>query len=146
VAVAAGYRVSGFVQWCFADAGCRRRAGQGRGSHPPDDGNTGGRVIDTAGDGILTEFGSIVNAVECAIAIQTTTGERQVEGPRQIQFRIGVNQGDVIHDEARIYGDWVNVAARLESIAEPGGIRISAKVHDERRLKNRLLPIVHPSC
>ena len=94
-------------------------------------GEHGGGVIDTAGDGILPEFGSGVNAVECAIAIQTTTGERQVEGPRQIQFRIGVNQGDVIHDETRIYGDGVNVAARLESLAEPDGIRISAKVHDE---------------
>src|SRR5215468_7465425 len=93
----------------------------------------GGRIIDTAGDGILAEFGSIVNAVECAIAIQMTMAERntRVEEARRIQFRIGVNQGDVIHDETRVYGDGVNVAARLESIAEPGGICISAKVHDE---------------
>ena len=92
-----------------------------------------GRVIDTAGDGILAEFGSVVNAVECAIAIQTTMGERnaQVEGPRRMRLRIGVNQGDVIHDETRVYGDGVNVAARLEGIAEPGGICISAKVYDE---------------
>src|SRR5215475_449797 len=92
-----------------------------------------GRVIDTAGDGMLAEFGSVVNAVECAIAIQTIMGERntQVEEPRRIQFRIGVNQGDVIHDESRVYGDGVNVAARLERVAEPGGICISAKVYEE---------------
>src|SRR5262245_27604178 len=96
-------------------------------------GDHGGRVIDTAGDGILAEFGSVVNAVECAIAIQRTMAERNanVEEPRRMPFRIGVNQGDVIHDEARIYGDGVNVAARLESIAEPGGNCISAKVHYE---------------
>src|SRR5262245_42739394 len=96
-------------------------------------GEHGGRVIDTAGDGILAEFGSVVNAVECAIAIQKTMTERNanVEEPRRMRFRIGVNQGDVIHDEARVYGDGVNVAARLESIAEPGGIYISGKVYDE---------------
>jgi LysR family glycine cleavage system transcriptional activator len=96
-------------------------------------GKHGGRVIDTAGDGILAEFGSVVNAVECAIAIQKAMAERnaQVEEARRMQFRIGVNQGDVIHDKTRVYGDGVNVAARLESIAEPGGICISAKVHDE---------------
>src|SRR5262245_59472517 len=96
-------------------------------------GGHGGRVIDTAGDGILAEFGSVVNAVECAIAIQRTMADRnaQVEEPRRMPFRIGVNQGDVIQDEARIYGDGVNVAARLESIAEPGGICISGKVYDE---------------
>jgi adenylate cyclase len=96
-------------------------------------GDHGGRVIDTAGDGILAEFGSVVNAVECAIAIQRAMTERnaQVEEPRRMPFRIGVNQGDVIQDEVRIYGDGVNVAARLESIAEPGGICISGKVYDE---------------
>src|SRR5215467_10700007 len=96
-------------------------------------GGHGGRVIDTAGDGILAEFGSVVNAVECAMAIQKTMAERntQIEEPRRMQFRIGVNQGDVIHDETRVYGDGVNVAARLESIAEPGGICISGKVYDE---------------
>src|SRR5262245_25481508 len=93
----------------------------------------GGRVIDTAGDGILAEFGSVVHAVECAMAMQKTMAERntQVEEPRRIRFRIGVNQGDVIHDETRIYGDGVNVAARLESVAEPGGICMSGKVYDE---------------
>jgi len=96
-------------------------------------GDHGGRVVDTAGDGILAEFASVVSAVECAVAIQKTMVERnaKVEEPRRMQFRIGVNQGDVIYDEARVYGDGVNVAARLEGIAEPGGICISAKVYDE---------------
>jgi class 3 adenylate cyclase len=87
----------------------------------------GGRVIDTAGDGILAEFGSVVNAVECAVAVQKVIAERNTDSPpdRRMQFRIGVNLGDVIHDEARVYGDVVNIAARLESIAEPGGICIS---------------------
>src|SRR5262245_32222755 len=96
-------------------------------------GDYGGRIIDTAGDGILAEFGSVVNAIECAIAIQKTMAERNanVDEPRRMRLRIGVNQGDIIHDETRVYGDGVNVAARLESIAEPGGICISGKVYDE---------------
>ena len=93
----------------------------------------GGRVVDTAGDGILAEFGSVVNAVECAVAIQKTMADRNVaiEPARRMQFRIGINQGDVVSDDARVYGDGINVAARLESIAEPGGICLSGKVHDE---------------
>jgi adenylate cyclase len=93
----------------------------------------GGRVIDTAGDGILAEFSSVLCAVKCAIAIQKTMAERNasIEPARRMQFRIGINQGDVVSDDARIYGDGVNVAARLESIAEPGGICISGKVYNE---------------
>src|ERR1700720_3137011 len=93
----------------------------------------GGRVIDTAGDGILAEFASVVNAVECALAIQKTMLERNasVDPGRRMQFRIGVNQGDVVYDEARIYGDGINVAARLESIADTGGICLSGKVYEE---------------
>ena len=98
-------------------------------------GDHGGRIIDTAGDGILAEFGSVVNAVECAVAIQKAMAERNtnISPDRQMRFRIGINLGDVIHDESRVYGDGVNIAARLESIAEPGGICISAKVYDEIR-------------
>jgi adenylate cyclase len=90
-------------------------------------GEHGGRVIDTAGDGVLAEFPSVVNAVECAIAVQRTMAERNalVDEPRRMRFRVGVNLGDVIHDETRVYGDGVNVAARLENLAEPGGISIS---------------------
>ena len=97
----------------------------------------GGRVIDTAGDGILAEFGSVVNAVECAVAIQKAmrTRNAQAEEDRRMQFRIGINIGDVIHDEARVYGDGVNVAARLEATAEPGGISISGAVYDQVRNK-----------
>ena len=93
----------------------------------------GGRVIDTAGDGILAEFGSVVNAAECAVAIQQTMAERNadVEEARRMRFRIGINQGDVVFDDSRVYGDGVNVAARLESLAEPGGICISRKVYED---------------
>jgi adenylate cyclase len=91
-------------------------------------GEFGGRIIDTAGDGILAEFSSIVNAVESAVAIQAKMAERNaaIEPERRMQFRIGINIGDVVCDEARIYGDGINVAARLEGIAEAGGICISS--------------------
>jgi adenylate cyclase len=83
----------------------------------------GGRIIDTAGDGILAEFASVVKAVECALAIQQTMAEHNinVDPERRMQFRISVNLGDVIHDEVRVYGDGVNIAARLEAIADAGG-------------------------
>jgi adenylate cyclase len=92
---------------------------------------------DSAGDGILAEFASVVNAVECAVTVQKTMAERNasVEPERRMQFRMGVNLGDIVLDDARVYGDGVNVATRLESIAEPGGICISDKVHLEIRAK-----------
>ena len=85
-------------------------------------GEFGGRIIDTAGDGIMAEFPSVVGAVECAIEIQKIMAARNQDVPesRRMQFRVGINLGDVIHDETRIYGDGINVAARLENIAEPG--------------------------
>jgi adenylate cyclase len=93
----------------------------------------GGRIIDTAGDGILAEFGNVVNAAECAVAIQRTMAQRNtdVEESRRMCFRIGINLGDVVFDDTRIYGDGVNIAARLEGIAEPGGICISRKVYED---------------
>ena len=96
-------------------------------------GEFAGRIIDTAGDGILAEFASVVNAVKCALAIQGTMAERNaaIEPPRRMQFRVGINIGDVVFDDVRIYGDGINVAARLENIAEPGGICISGKVYEE---------------
>src|SRR5499426_4754344 len=96
-------------------------------------GRYGGRIIDTAGDGILAEFPSVINATECAIEIQTimATRNQEVRPSRRMQFRIGINLGDVTHDETRIYGDGINVAARLEGIAEPGGICISRQVFDQ---------------
>lgn len=96
-------------------------------------GRYGGRIIDTAGDGILAEFPSVINATECAVELQTIMATRNEAVPesRRMRFRIGINLGDVIHDEARIYGDGINVAARLEGIAEPGGICISRQVFDQ---------------
>ena len=96
-------------------------------------GESGGRIIDTAGDGILAEFPSVVNAVKCAVAIQSKMAERNadVEPECRMQFRIGINIGDVIYDRTRSYGDGINVAARLEGIADPGGICISSKVYEE---------------
>jgi adenylate cyclase len=92
-----------------------------------------GRIIDTAGDGILAEFASVVNAVKCALAIQERMAERNAaaEPARRMHFRVGINIGDVVYDDVRIYGDGINVAARLENIAEPGGICISGKVFEE---------------
>jgi adenylate cyclase len=97
----------------------------------------GGRIIDTAGDGILAEFNSVANAVECAVAIQDTMRTRNAEtkAHRKMQYRIGINLGDVIYDDSRIYGDGINVAARLEGLAEPGGICISSKVYEDVRGK-----------
>lgn len=117
----------------------------------------GGRIIDTAGDGVLAEFPSAVEAVRCAVAIQRTVADlnRSVGPDRRLLFRIGVNLGDVIFDEGRIYGDGVNIAARLEGIATPGGICISRSVFEqvaskldqpiqdlgEKRVKNIAQPV-----
>ena len=100
-------------------------------------GQFGGRIIDTAGDGVLAEFASVVSAVKCALALQKTMAERNaaIEPDRRMQFRIGVNVGDVIYDKARIYGDGVNVAARLEGIATPGGICLSEDAYRQVRGK-----------
>jgi class 3 adenylate cyclase/tetratricopeptide (TPR) repeat protein len=96
-------------------------------------GRHGGRVIDTAGDGILAEFPSVINATECAVEIQTIMVTRTEGRPesRRMRFRIGINLGDVIHDETRIYGDGVNVAARLQTYAEPGGVVVSGAVAEQ---------------
>jgi TolB-like protein/class 3 adenylate cyclase len=96
-----------------------------------------GRIVKLMGDGILVEFASVVDAVTCAIAIQDGIFERQktVPADRRIQLRIGVNIGDVIIEDGDIYGDGVNVAARLESLAEPGGICVSRTVYEYTRGK-----------
>jgi adenylate cyclase len=97
-----------------------------------------GRVVDFPGDNILAEFGSVVDAVKCAVKIQETLKGQNAELPedRRMSFRIGVNLGDVIEDEDRIYGDGVNIAARLEGLAEAGGICISGTAFDH--VKNKL--------
>jgi len=97
-----------------------------------------GRVVDSPGDNILTEFKSVVDAVNCAVEIQRELAERNAELPdnRKMQFRIGVNLGDVIDQDGRIYGDGVNIAARVESLAEAGGICLSGRAHDQ--VENKL--------
>jgi adenylate cyclase len=91
-----------------------------------------GRFVNSAGDSVLAEFASVVNAVQCAVETQTTLKAENANLPkeRRMEFRIGVNLGDVMVDGEQIYGDGVNVAARLESLAEPGGICISETVHE----------------
>jgi len=96
-----------------------------------------GRVVKTTGDGMLVEFVSVVDAVRCAVEIQRSMIERNIEVPAEsrIQFRVGINVGDIISDDNDIYGDGVNVAARLEALAEPGDILVSRNVHDQVRDK-----------
>ena len=90
-------------------------------------------VVHYAGDAVLADFGSVVAAVDCAVSIQRELAERnaKVADDKRLQFRVGVNLGEVIVDRGDIYGDGVNVAARLESLAEPGGVCISASVHEQ---------------
>jgi adenylate cyclase len=91
-----------------------------------------GKVLDSPGDNLLAEFVSVVDGVQCAVAVQKEIKARNDELPenRRMQFRIGINLGDVIQEEGRIYGDGVNIAARLEGLAEPGGICISKTAFD----------------
>jgi len=95
--------------------------------------NHGGRLVKNTGDGFLLEFASIVGAIEAAIAIQTLMAERNnhIPADRVMQFRMGVHMGDVMADEDEVFGDDVNIAVRLESVAAPGGMAISAKAHGE---------------
>ncbi len=97
----------------------------------------GGRIVKLMGDGVLLEFASAVNAVKAALELQAKYAEANQSLPenRRIILRIGINLGDVVGEGSDIYGDGVNIAARLESLAEPGGICISAKVYDEARGK-----------
>jgi adenylate cyclase len=95
--------------------------------------NHGGRVVKNTGDGFLLEFPSIVGAIESAIAVQTLMVERndQLPADRVMQFRVGVHMGDVIADEDEVFGDGVNIAVRLESVAAPGGVAVSEKAYHE---------------
>src|SRR5712691_6772842 len=96
-----------------------------------------GRVVKTTGDGMLAEFASVVDAMRCAAEIQRAMIDRDAAMPdeRRIRFRIGINLGDIIAEGDDIFGDGVNVAARLEALAEPGGICVSGTVHDQIRDK-----------
>ncbi|HAA05685.1 MAG TPA: hypothetical protein DCE18_20290, partial [Syntrophobacteraceae bacterium] len=97
-----------------------------------------GRIVSTAGDSILAEFGSAVDAVQCAVEIQQALKASNAELPsaRRMEFRIGINVGDVMVEGPQIYGDGVNIAARLEALAEPGGICVSGTVYDQ--VENKL--------
>jgi TolB-like protein/class 3 adenylate cyclase/Flp pilus assembly protein TadD len=97
-----------------------------------------GRVVDSPGDNLLAEFASAVDATQCAVEIQRELKARNTELPfhRRMEFRIGINVGDVVVEEGRLYGDGVNIAARLEGLAEGGGICISGTVYDQ--IKNKL--------
>ena len=117
----------------------------------------GGRLVKSTGDGVLLEFPSVVDAVDCAVAMQVVMAQRNkgVPADRRMLFRIGVNLGDILIEGDDILGDGVNIAARLESIAEPGGICISSSAYDqvqgklavefsdvgEQKLKNIARPI-----
>src|SRR5215813_924317 len=96
-----------------------------------------GRIVKNTGDGLLAEFPSVVDAVRCAAEIQRGMIDRELEvaDEQRIRFRIGINLGDVIVEEHDIFGDGVNVAARLEGLAEPGGICVSRVVRDQVRDK-----------
>jgi len=100
--------------------------------------NHQGRVVDTPGDNILAEFNSALNAVSSAVEIQSRleTENKKIPDNRRMDFRIGINLGDILHKDDRIYGDGVNVAARIESLADPGGISISGTVYDQ--VKNKI--------
>jgi adenylate cyclase len=124
-----------------------------------------GRVVKNTGDGLLADFPSVVDAVRCAVEVQRGMADRNAETPedKRITFRMGVNLGDVIVEEHDIFGDGVNVAARLEALDEPGGICVSRVVRDQvrdkvaftfevpssssspRRPSNALCPISHQS-
>ena len=99
-----------------------------------------GRVVDAPGDNLLAEFASVVDAVKCSVDIQQELAERNAElsPERKMEFRIGINLGDVVEEEGRIYGDGVNIAARIEGLAEGGGICISRNVYDQIKYKLNL--------
>src|SRR5216684_3873331 len=91
-----------------------------------------GRIVKTTGDGLLVEFGSVVDALRCAAEMQAALAESNASLPpdRHIEVRIGIHQGDIVVEDGDIFGDGVNVAARLEGLAEPGGICVSARVQE----------------
>ena len=96
-----------------------------------------GRIVKTTGDGVLIEFPSVVDAVRCAVAVQQQMADRNSaeEQGKRIEFRVGINVGDIIIDGDDIYGDGVNIAARLEGLADPGGVSISGRVYEDVRDK-----------
>jgi len=116
-----------------------------------------GRLVETTGDGLLVEFGSVVDALRCAVDVQREMTGRNagVVPDNRIELRIGINMGDIVVEDGDIFGDGVNVAARLEALAEPGGVCVSARVQEdaagkldlafedlgEQQLKNMARPV-----
>src|ERR1700751_6052827 len=92
-----------------------------------------GRIVKTTGDGILAEFVSVIDALRCATEVQGGVAERNaiVSADSRIHFPIGIHQGDIVAEDGDIFGDGVNIAARLEALAEPGGISVSARVQED---------------
>jgi class 3 adenylate cyclase len=92
-----------------------------------------GRIVKTTGDGLLVEFSSVIDALRCAAEVQAAMAKNNPPLPsdRRIEFRIGINVGDIVVEDGDIFGDGVNVAARLEGLAEPGGICVSARVRED---------------
>jgi TolB-like protein/class 3 adenylate cyclase/tetratricopeptide (TPR) repeat protein len=126
--------VAGYSRMMGVDeAGAARTLRAHRAAIDPVVASYGGRIVKTLGDGVLLEFPSIVGAVECAVAVQTIMASRNADLPhdRRMLFRVGINLGDVLIEGGDILGDGVNVAARLEGIAEPGGICISAAAYQQ---------------
>jgi adenylate cyclase len=115
------------------EAGTHRALGELRGAVDPLIVASGGRIVGTAGDSLLADFSSVVDALSCAIEMQVAARAINDGLPleRRLELRIGLNLGDVIVDGDDIFGDGVNVAARLEALAEPGGIWISRMVRDQ---------------
>ncbi len=109
----------------------------------PETSKYGGRIFKTMGDGFLIEFSSVVDAVKCAVDIQRAMGERNagMNPENRFQFRIGINLGDVILEDGDVFGDGVNVAARLEGLAAPGGVCVSRSVRDH--IRDRLPLALH---
>jgi adenylate cyclase len=102
-----------------------------------------GRIVKTTGDGLLVEFASVVDALLCATEIQNTMteGSAGITAEKRIEFRMGINVGDIVVEDDDIFGDGVNVAAQLEGLAEPGGICVSARVQEDVAA-----PLLNPSC
>jgi adenylate cyclase len=90
-----------------------------------------GRLVKTTGDGLLVEFGSVVDALRCATGVQAGMAERNATVSADKRFRVGINMGDIVVEDGDIFGDGVNVAARLEGLAIPGGICVSARVQED---------------
>jgi class 3 adenylate cyclase len=105
-----------------------------------------GRIVNAPGDSILAEFPSVVAAVKCAVEIQEQLSTRNTSLPddRKMEFRIGINLGEIMQEGERIYGDGVNVAARIEALAEPGGVAIARNIYDQVKgeIQNENTPFV----